>query len=88
MCTTGRWQGDLGRSDNTDNSADNKNKGIPGAWIALAEDQKMYLRWRDEVMFGTYENSEQCAHPGVVPLPQGIDLDGTRDLRFLSTGRL
>ncbi len=46
MCTTGRWQGDLGRSDNTDN----KNKGIPGAWIALADDQKMYLRWRDEVM--------------------------------------
>ncbi|NIE82045.1 MULTISPECIES: lysozyme inhibitor LprI family protein [unclassified Burkholderia] len=50
MCTTGRWQGDLGRSDNTGNSADNKNKGIPGAWIALADDQKMYLRWRDEVM--------------------------------------
>ncbi|WP_186067108.1 lysozyme inhibitor LprI family protein [Burkholderia gladioli] len=50
MCATGRWQGDLGRSDNTGNSADNKNKGIPGAWIALADDQKMYLRWRDEVM--------------------------------------
>lgn len=50
MCTTGRWQSDLGRSDNTGNSADNKNKGIPGAWIALADDQKMYLRWRDEVM--------------------------------------
>ncbi|KVM63964.1 hypothetical protein WJ59_19500 [Burkholderia gladioli] len=50
MCTTGRWQGDLGRSDNTGNTADNKNKGIPGAWIALADDQKMYLRWRDEVM--------------------------------------
>ncbi|WP_186073745.1 lysozyme inhibitor LprI family protein [Burkholderia gladioli] len=46
MCTTGRWQGDLGHSDNTDN----KNKGIPGAWIALADGQKMYLRWRDEVM--------------------------------------
>ncbi|WP_186222177.1 hypothetical protein [Burkholderia gladioli] len=33
-----------------DNSADDKHKGIPGAWIALADDQKMYLRWRDEVM--------------------------------------
>ncbi|WP_156443694.1 lysozyme inhibitor LprI family protein [Burkholderia sp. MSMB1835] len=45
ICAKGLWQGDLGRSGGATG-----NMNIAGAWIALADDQKMYMRWRDETI--------------------------------------
>lgn len=44
-CAKGLWQGDLGRSDGA-----TANMNISGAWIAFGENQKMYVRWRDETI--------------------------------------
>ncbi|UQO30102.1 hypothetical protein L0Z21_17485 [Burkholderia multivorans] len=45
ICAKGLWQGDLGRSGG---AGDKMN--ISGAWIVLADNQKMYVRWRDETI--------------------------------------
>ncbi|WP_261544739.1 lysozyme inhibitor LprI family protein [Burkholderia multivorans] len=44
-CAKGLWQGDLGRSGDADDKIN-----ISGAWIVLADNQKMYVRWRDETI--------------------------------------
>jgi uncharacterized protein YecT (DUF1311 family) len=44
-CSKGLWQDDLGA-----HYAALGDKAVPGAWIVVDRDEKMYLRWRDETI--------------------------------------